>query len=112
MAKLRAGGMMTRIAVEQTTSVDDGAGGYTSSDPVVVARMWARKEFREGGDLDQAGQIVSRRRYDYIARRRKDVTITADMRVREGDQVRTIIAVVEDDTDRSAMVLSCEEATA
>lgn len=109
MPKVHSGRLQTRITIRAAVRTPDGRGGFTNT-WTNVGSMWAEKTFESGGEIDEANQLVSRRRYNYTGRRRKDLTIVSAMQVVEETQVRAITSVVEDDTDRSAVRIICEEA--
>jgi len=91
--------------------VSDGQGGFakTWGGTGHTWNAWSRKKFLSGGDSSESDQTVSRRRFEYTLRRRRDVTLSGSMRVRDGSMLLQVVSVVADDEDISAVRLVTEE---
>lgn len=106
---LRAGELRHPIVIQTPTTTPNGSGGYTTA-WAALATVWAKRTQMPGaGDTAEADQTVSRRRYEYLVRRRSDVS--AQMRVVDGAVTSGITAVRDDDERPDALVLECLEVT-
>lgn len=108
---LQAGEMRSRISVVEEVRTDDGQGNYTKVWGGTGHQwdIWAQKLYLSGGDTAEHEQDVSRRRFAYRTRSRSDVTFTSAMRIIDGAVTLAIIAVANDDEDRSAQQLVAVE---
>lgn len=108
---LAAGYMPSRITVMEEVRTDDGQGNYTKVWGG-AGHQWsicAEKTYLSGGDTPEAQQDISRRRFAYRTRRRKNVTFTSAMRIQDGTTNLAITNVSFDDGDRSAQTLIAVE---
>lgn len=108
---LAAGALQTRITIQEETRVSDGQGGVTKTwgGTGHTWNAWSRKKFVSGGDSSESDQTVSRRRFEYTVRRRRDVSLSGSMRVVDGSVLLQVISVSADDDDVSAMRIVAEE---
>lgn len=108
---LASGVMRSRVTVQEETRTDDGQGNYTKvwGGSGHEWPIWAQKVYRTGGDTSEMQQDISRRRFEYTTRQRADVTFTSAMRILDGTMKLAIIAVANDDQDRSAQTLVAVE---
>jgi SPP1 family predicted phage head-tail adaptor len=95
-----------RIVLESKVLAADGGGGF-SENWEAYAVVWAVLEMEGGGKPLEAGRPEMRISCRFIIRRRSDVSV--NHRVRIGDRLFAIRAIVDAGPQSPSLTLLCEE---
>jgi SPP1 family predicted phage head-tail adaptor len=95
-----------RAILEAKVLSADGGGGFAETwEPYALA--WGELVAQSGGESVEAGRVESRVSHRLTIRRRTDVS--ANHRVRVGERVFAILAVIDEGPQAFWMTLLCQE---
>ncbi len=95
-----------RAALEVKTLTPDGAGGFSESWDA-VAQLWCAVEPLAASDAFAAGKLESRVRHRL--RIRRGLAVAAGNRLRVGERLFAVHAVIDEGPPAPLVTLACEE---
>ena len=106
MSMTRAGALRHRVSLESASKTPDGGGG-SSIVWQEVAAVWVAITPLKGRELMAAGQFASRLTHEITMRYRAQVL--PQMRLRKGNRIFAIKAVIDMDEKQRWLRVLCEE---
>lgn len=103
---MKAGGLKTRVVIEQQSATPDALGQPTNT-WTTVATVWADIRHQRGMEMVKAEMLMSKLLASIRIRYRTD--ITPNMRVKQGSTIYNIRAVSPDANNRDYIDLLCEK---